>query len=86
MAAPARDLSGDMAQVVSNTMRAGNGTAGHLAGELFKMAADVNMIHVPYRGGGPAVTDLIGGQVQVLFIPLPAAIEQSGPASYARSQ
>jgi len=47
---------------------AGNGTGPHLAGELFKMMAGVNMIHVPYRGGAPALTDLIGGQVQVMFI------------------
>ncbi len=46
---------------------AGNGTVPHLAGELFKMMAGVNMIHVPYRGGGPALTDLLGGQVQVMF-------------------
>jgi tripartite-type tricarboxylate transporter receptor subunit TctC len=46
---------------------AGNGTSAHLTGELFKMMAGVNMVHVPYRGGGPAITDLLGGQVQVLF-------------------
>ena len=46
---------------------AGNGTASHMAGELFKMMAGVDMVHVPYRGGGPALTDLIGGQVQVMF-------------------
>src|SRR5215475_5165593 len=45
---------------------AGNGTGPHLAGELFKMMAGVNLIHVPYRGGAPALTDLIGGQVQVM--------------------
>ena len=47
---------------------AGNGTGPHLAGELFKMMAGVNMVHVPYRGGAPALTDLIRGQVQVMFI------------------
>src|SRR5215468_9673684 len=46
---------------------AGNGTAPHVAGELFKMMAGVDMLHVPYRGGAPALTDLIGGQVQVMF-------------------
>jgi tripartite-type tricarboxylate transporter receptor subunit TctC len=46
---------------------AGNGTSGHLAAELFKLMAGVNMTHVPYKGGGPALTDLIGGQVNVLF-------------------
>jgi tripartite-type tricarboxylate transporter receptor subunit TctC len=46
---------------------AGNGSALHLAGELFKMMAGVDIVHVPYRGGAPALTDLLGGQVQVLF-------------------
>ena len=45
----------------------GNGTSFHVAGEMFKMMAGVNMIHVPYRGGGAAVADLIGGQLQVMF-------------------
>jgi tripartite-type tricarboxylate transporter receptor subunit TctC len=45
----------------------GTGTASHLAGELFKTMAGVNMIHVPYRGEAPALTDLLGGQVQVFF-------------------
>jgi tripartite-type tricarboxylate transporter receptor subunit TctC len=53
----------------------GNGTAGHLSGELFKMMAGVNMIHVPYRGEAPALTDLLGGQVQVMFGTMPASIE-----------
>src|SRR5437879_5809651 len=43
----------------------GTGSTSHVAGELFKMMAGVNMVHVPYRGGAPMVTDLIGGQVQV---------------------
>ena len=46
---------------------AGKGAPSHLAGELFKIMARVDMVHVPYRGGGPAVTDLIAGQVQVMF-------------------
>jgi tripartite-type tricarboxylate transporter receptor subunit TctC len=50
-----------------NFASAGNGTPGHLAGELFKLMAGVDMIHVPYRGGAPALTDLIGGQVHVSF-------------------
>jgi tripartite-type tricarboxylate transporter receptor subunit TctC len=58
-----------------NMASAGNGTTSHLAGELFKMMAGVDMVHVPYRGGGPAVTDLIGGQVQVFFPPTPPSIE-----------
>jgi tripartite-type tricarboxylate transporter receptor subunit TctC len=53
----------------------GVGTASHMAGELFKMMAGVDMVHVPYRGGGPALTDLIGGQVQVMFPTTTAAIE-----------
>jgi tripartite-type tricarboxylate transporter receptor subunit TctC len=46
---------------------AGIGTGPHLAGELFKMMTGVDMVHVPYRGGGPALADLLGGQVQVMF-------------------
>ena len=48
-----------------NMASAGNGTAPHVAGELFKMMTGVNMVHVPYRGDAPALTDLLGGQVQV---------------------
>ena len=58
-----------------NMASAGNGTASHMAGELFKMMAGVNMVHVPYRGGGPALTDLLGGQVQVMFPGAIASIE-----------
>jgi tripartite-type tricarboxylate transporter receptor subunit TctC len=58
-----------------NMASAGNGTAGHLAGELFKMLVGLNMQHVPYRGGGPALLDLIAGQVQVYFAGMPEAIE-----------
>jgi tripartite-type tricarboxylate transporter receptor subunit TctC len=46
---------------------AGNGNVSHVAGELFKMMTAINMVHVPYRGGAPALTDLLGGQVQVMF-------------------
>jgi tripartite-type tricarboxylate transporter receptor subunit TctC len=53
----------------------GNGTPQHLYGELFKMMAGVNLIHVPYRGNAPATTDLLGGQVQVMFGALPDSIE-----------
>jgi tripartite-type tricarboxylate transporter receptor subunit TctC len=53
----------------------GNGTVSHVAGELFKMMTGVDMLHVPYRSGPPALTDLIGGQVQVMFEPLPSSIE-----------
>jgi tripartite-type tricarboxylate transporter receptor subunit TctC len=50
-----------------NMASSGNGATPHVAGELFKMMADVNMVHVPYRGSAPALTDLLGGQVQVMF-------------------
>jgi tripartite-type tricarboxylate transporter receptor subunit TctC len=53
----------------------GIGSGSHLVGELFKVMAGVNMVHVPYRGGAPALTDLIGGQVQVMFSPVPESIE-----------
>jgi tripartite-type tricarboxylate transporter receptor subunit TctC len=52
---------------------AGTGTASHMSGELFKMMAGVNMVHVPYRGGGQALIDLLGGQVQVFFSSLPSS-------------
>ena len=58
-----------------NMASAGNGTSPHLSGELFKMMTGVNMLHVPYRGGGPALTDLLGGQVQVMFDNMPSSIE-----------
>jgi tripartite-type tricarboxylate transporter receptor subunit TctC len=54
----------------------GIGTPPHVAGELFKMMAGVDMVHVPYRGGGPVTTDLLGGQVQVLFGSTSLTIEQ----------
>ena len=57
-----------------NMASGGNGTPGHVAGELFKMMAGVSMVHVPYRGGALAPTDLLGGQVQVLIDPIPASI------------
>jgi tripartite-type tricarboxylate transporter receptor subunit TctC len=58
-----------------NMASAGNGTSGHVTGELFKMMAAINMLHVPYRGGAPALTDLLGGQVQVLFDPVASSTE-----------
>ncbi len=53
----------------------GNGTTQHLAGELFKMMTGANFVHVPYRGASQAITDLLSGQVQVLFEPLPASMQ-----------
>jgi tripartite-type tricarboxylate transporter receptor subunit TctC len=58
-----------------NLASAGNGAPGHVTGELFKAMTGVNMLHVPYRGSPPALTDLIGGQVQVIFDPIPGSIE-----------
>jgi tripartite-type tricarboxylate transporter receptor subunit TctC len=58
-----------------NMASGGNGSSGHLSGELFKAMSGVEMIHVPYRGVGIAMTDLLGGQVQVLFDPIPSSIE-----------
>jgi tripartite-type tricarboxylate transporter receptor subunit TctC len=58
-----------------NYASGGNGTAQHLAGELFKIITGVDMVHVPYRGDAPALTDLIGGQVQVMFGNMPSSIE-----------
>jgi tripartite-type tricarboxylate transporter receptor subunit TctC len=59
-----------------NYASAGSGNATHLAGELFKSLARVNLVHVPYKGSGPALTDLIGGQVQLMFCNLTAALPQ----------
>jgi tripartite-type tricarboxylate transporter receptor subunit TctC len=58
-----------------NMASGGNGTSDHVCGELFKMMTGVNMVLVQYRSGALALTDLLGGQVQVLFDPIPAAIE-----------
>ena len=53
----------------------GIGSPGHLAGELFNLRAGVQTVHVPYRGGGPAVTDVMGGQVPLLWVSIPAAAQ-----------
>ena len=58
-----------------NMGSAGIGSPQHVAGELFKMMTGVDMVHVPYRGVGPALTDLLGGQMQVMFDSPPASIE-----------
>jgi tripartite-type tricarboxylate transporter receptor subunit TctC len=61
-----------------NMASAGSGNLSHVAGELFKAMTGVNMLHVPYRGGAPAMTDLIGGQVQVYFSTISESIEYIG--------
>ena len=58
-----------------NMASSGNGSTIHMSGELFKMMTGINMVHVPYRGGAPALTDLIAGQVHVMFDNLPTSAE-----------
>jgi tripartite-type tricarboxylate transporter receptor subunit TctC len=58
-----------------NMASAGVGTGNHVAGELFKMLTGAPMVHVPYRGGGPALIDLVAGQVQVMFGSMPSMIQ-----------
>jgi tripartite-type tricarboxylate transporter receptor subunit TctC len=58
-----------------NMASGGTGAPSHIAGELFKMMTGIDLLHVPYRGGAPALTDLMGGQVQVYFGPITASIE-----------
>ena len=65
----ARDKPGTL-----NFASAGNGQSHHLSGELFKSMTGVDIVHVPYKGSGPALTDLIGGQVQMMFSNIPAAL------------
>ena len=52
------------------------GSNGHLNGEMFKMRAGIDLLHVPYKGSAPAVTDLVGGQVQLMFDNLPSVLER----------
>jgi tripartite-type tricarboxylate transporter receptor subunit TctC len=78
-AVPAKTVSEFIAYAKDNpgkvTMAsAGTGTLSHIAGELFKMMTGIDTLHVPYRGGAPALTDLMGRQVQVYFSPLPESI------------
>lgn len=54
----------------------GAGTSTHLSGELFKSLARIDIVHVPYKGGGPAVIDLVGGHVQMMFSTLPSVLQQ----------
>ena len=61
----------------------GVGTAGHVCGELFKMMASLNMVHVPYRGGGPAMADLLSGQLQVYIGAMTSSLNTSKRTGYA---
>jgi tripartite-type tricarboxylate transporter receptor subunit TctC len=77
---PARSVSEFIAYAKANPGKlsmasGGNGTASHVSGELFKMMTGVNIVHVPYRGTAPALADLLGGQVQVLFDQIISSIE-----------
>lgn len=79
-ASPVRDLAGFIAAARSadgamTLASQGNGSIGHLAGALFASERGLSFIHVPYRGGGPAVLDVVAGHVDALFVTLPAAIE-----------
>src|SRR5712671_1021044 len=58
-----------------NMASSGNGSTIHMSGELFKMLTGINMVHVPYRGGAPALTDLMGGSVHVMFDNIPTSAE-----------
>jgi tripartite-type tricarboxylate transporter receptor subunit TctC len=76
---PARTVAEFIAYAKSNPGKvnwasSGTGTSVHLSGELFKMLTGVNMIHVPYRGAAPALTDLIGGTVQIMFDNMPSSL------------
>jgi len=75
----ATDVPGLIAEIKADSNRfnmasAGAGTPGHLAGEMFKQRAGLEFVHVPYKGGSPAIADLIGGQVQFLFTTIPGAL------------
>ncbi|HVI60971.1 MAG TPA: tripartite tricarboxylate transporter substrate-binding protein, partial [Bradyrhizobium sp.] len=76
LSVPAKTVPEFIAYVKSNPgtismASGGSGSMSHVGGELFKLMTHIDMLHVPYRGGAPALTDLIGGQVQVMFSPLP---------------
>ena len=74
---PSRDINGFIAYAKANPVNfasSGNGGAPHMAGELFKSVTGADMTHVPYKGSGPAVADLIGGRVQVMFDAAPSLI------------
>jgi tripartite-type tricarboxylate transporter receptor subunit TctC len=80
LSVPAKTLGDFIADAKANPGKinmasAGTGTPNHMSGELFKAMSGVNMLHVPYRGGAPALADLLGGQVQVMFSVIPSSIE-----------
>jgi tripartite-type tricarboxylate transporter receptor subunit TctC len=77
---PAKTIPEFIAYAKTNPGRINFGSAGsgspiHMTAELFKMMAGVNLVHVPYRGGGAALVDLLGGQIQVMFPTLPSSVE-----------
>jgi tripartite-type tricarboxylate transporter receptor subunit TctC len=77
---PAKTVSEFIAYAKANPGKINYGSAGvgsslHMAGELFKLMAGVDIVHVPYRGSPPALTDLLGGQLQLMFSPLPPSLE-----------
>ena len=77
---PFSDLPGMVAYAKANPGKinfasAGNGSPSHLAGELMKLKNGIEMTHVPYKGGGPAAVAALGGEVQVMFISIPAALQ-----------
>jgi tripartite-type tricarboxylate transporter receptor subunit TctC len=80
-AVPANDVQGLIALAKKepgkiNFASAGNGTTNHLSGELFKSMAQIDIVHVPYRGAGPAMNDLVGGHVQMFFDLMPVVLPQ----------
>ena len=78
---PFNDLAGLVAYAKANPGKinfasVGNGSPSHIAGELLKSKAGIDMVHVPYKGGGPAVTAALGGEVQILVVSIPPALQQ----------
>ena len=77
---PAKTVSELITYAKANPSKVNYGSAGvgsslHMAGELFKLMAGVELMHVPYRGSPPALTDLLAGQIQLMFSPLPPSVE-----------
>ena len=68
-----------------NFASSGVGASNHMSGELFKVMTGIKMAHVPYRSSGPALTDLLGGEVQVMFDAIPRQSDTSGLGSFAHS-